>query len=510
MTRVRPTNEVPLVWAWRALVLVSLPLSAGAAPIHGWKSFAYRSLPREDFPTAELPGHVHGQWQPVETAPEVPERYPEEPERLAAFAVPEGVPVAVAAAGQHLYVATRAPEQIYVVSASDGSVGDTWDAPGARPAGLDWDGKLLWHADAIERKLYAFDADGTMVTEHALDFHSVGVACVADEVLVGDWESARVVRVGKESGRVLGEIGGPDREVWGIDGDDRRLWCVRGHEVIYHDVSRGLPLVGFSPGLRWPAKCRLAGVSLTEDRLWLTDRERREVLALQRPRHGQWIAGLGRQRDAAFVYTIANRSNATWDDFAMCLNVPLYEMPGQRLLSLDLTPEPKALYVDDVGNLIAYFRLGDMDPGDARQMVATARMLYCDRRVFVDPDAASRELAFFDVWDGTWTRTPIKRRRDCPACAGRYDFLDGDVALRASTLCGQGSVQVLPPRAGALDLDALAGRLGKIGEVDLDEFMLRFQTDGCEMVIFPDGRAIIMGTDDQAFARGIYARYIGS
>jgi len=131
-------------------------------------------------------------------------------------------------------------------------------------------------------------------------------------------------------------------------------------------------------------------------------------------------------------------------------------------------------------------------------------------KLLVDPDAASRELAFFDVWDGTWTRTPIKRRRDCPACAGRYDFLDGDVALRASTLCGQGSVQVLPPRAGALDLDALAGRLGKIGEVDLDEFMLRFQTDGCEMVIFPDGRAIIMGTDDQAFARGIYARYIGS
>lgn len=131
-------------------------------------------------------------------------------------------------------------------------------------------------------------------------------------------------------------------------------------------------------------------------------------------------------------------------------------------------------------------------------------------KLLVDPRAASRDLAFFDVWDGTWTRTPIRRRDDCPACAGRYDYLDGDVSLRATSLCGQGSIQVLPPQPGPLDLGALADRLGKVGVVDLDEFMLRFQNDGCEMVVFPDGRAIIMGTDDPTFARGIYARYIGS
>jgi len=131
-------------------------------------------------------------------------------------------------------------------------------------------------------------------------------------------------------------------------------------------------------------------------------------------------------------------------------------------------------------------------------------------KILTDRDAASREVAFFDVWDGTWTRTRIKPREDCPSCGGRYDFLEGVMAVRASSLCGQGSVQVLPSRPQTLPLEALAERLGKVGVVDLDEFMLRFQTDDCEMVIFPDGRAIIMGTDDQAFARGIYARYIGS
>jgi molybdopterin-synthase adenylyltransferase len=143
-------------------------------------------------------------------------------------------------------------------------------------------------------------------------------------------------------------------------------------------------------------------------------------------------------------------------------------------------------------------------------MVVGALQIAEALKILVDPDVASRDLAFFDVWDGTWTRTRIQRRDDCPACGGRYDFLEGDIALRASSLCGQGSVQVLPPRAQTLDLDALAARLDKVGDVDLDEFMLRFQTDDCEMVVFPDGRAIVMGTDDQAFARGIYARYIGS
>jgi hypothetical protein len=30
------------------------------------------------------------------------------------------------------------------------------------------------------------------------------------------------------------------------------------------------------------------------------------------------------------------------------------------------------------------------------------------------------------------------------------------------------------------------------------------------MVLFPDGRAIVKGTNDQPFAKGLYAKYIGS
>jgi len=38
--------------------------------------------------------------------------------------------------------------------------------------------------------------------------------------------------------------------------------------------------------------------------------------------------------------------------------------------------------------------------------------------------------------------------------------------------------------------------------------MLNFTVGGQEMVIFPDGRAIIKNTTDEFLARGLYAKYI--
>jgi adenylyltransferase/sulfurtransferase len=39
--------------------------------------------------------------------------------------------------------------------------------------------------------------------------------------------------------------------------------------------------------------------------------------------------------------------------------------------------------------------------------------------------------------------------------------------------------------------------------------MLTFKVDQYEMVIFPDSRAIVKNTHDEAVARGLYAKYVG-
>jgi adenylyltransferase/sulfurtransferase len=69
---------------------------------------------------------------------------------------------------------------------------------------------------------------------------------------------------------------------------------------------------------------------------------------------------------------------------------------------------------------------------------------------------------------------------------------------------------VLNPKVGRLSFEALASRLELVGEVSYNEFMLNFAVDSQEMVIFPDGRAIVKNTTDESLARGLYNKYVGT
>jgi molybdopterin-synthase adenylyltransferase len=118
-----------------------------------------------------------------------------------------------------------------------------------------------------------------------------------------------------------------------------------------------------------------------------------------------------------------------------------------------------------------------------------------------------------DLWDGTFEKFDLGGPRpDCPACGqGQFEFLDARAGTRTTSLCGRDAVQVSVLGAPSLDLDALAARLsaGQAGDVKVNPFLLRAQIDGYEFTVFPDGRAIIKGTNDEAAAATLYARYVG-
>jgi adenylyltransferase/sulfurtransferase len=61
-----------------------------------------------------------------------------------------------------------------------------------------------------------------------------------------------------------------------------------------------------------------------------------------------------------------------------------------------------------------------------------------------------------------------------------------------------------------VSLEALAARLGGLGRVTVNRYLLRFEVDRFVLTVFPDGRAIIGGTQDIGAARTLYAKYIGS
>ncbi len=129
-------------------------------------------------------------------------------------------------------------------------------------------------------------------------------------------------------------------------------------------------------------------------------------------------------------------------------------------------------------------------------------------------DALNTELIMVDVWDWTFRRLKVAGllgKVDCPCCQRRrFEWLDGTLGSHTTTLCGRNAVQVATRRPEPLNFAELALRLAPLGEVRQNAFMLRFGAEGYEFTVFPDGRAIIKGTNDIAKARTLYAQFIGS
>jgi adenylyltransferase/sulfurtransferase len=128
-------------------------------------------------------------------------------------------------------------------------------------------------------------------------------------------------------------------------------------------------------------------------------------------------------------------------------------------------------------------------------------------------EAIQPYLTIVELWDNTVRQVRLDKLReaaDCPACQRHeFDWLSGRRASQAAVLCGRNAVQYRPPGAEQISLDELERKLVGIGRVSRNPFLLRLAVGDYLLTIFPDGRAIIGGTDDVAVARGVYARYVG-
>jgi adenylyltransferase/sulfurtransferase len=141
-------------------------------------------------------------------------------------------------------------------------------------------------------------------------------------------------------------------------------------------------------------------------------------------------------------------------------------------------------------------------------------------------EALDRGLLSIDAWSNSIHRFDVSNARaaDCPCCArGQFVYLEGTSIAPTTSLCGRNAVQITPAASsnGAtarLDFTRLAAQLAPHGSFTHNSYLLRgtftheLDDDGrpFELTVFPDGRAIIKGTQEPQVARTIYARYIGA
>ncbi len=182
----------------------------------------------------------------------------------------------------------------------------------------------------------------------------------------------------------------------------------------------------------------------------------------------------------------------------MTMNIVPGETPCFRCFSAN-SPSRGTIRTCDTAGVInpAPFIIGSLESAEAMKLL-------------VGSEKINRGIIVIDVWAGTFYRLKVNYREDCPACNGRYEFLEGKFGIKTTLLCGQNAVQVLNPKIEELSLNELEANLKEVGQVARSEFMLQFTTDSQEMVIFPDGRAIVKNTTDESLARGLYAKFIGT
>jgi adenylyltransferase/sulfurtransferase len=164
-------------------------------------------------------------------------------------------------------------------------------------------------------------------------------------------------------------------------------------------------------------------------------------------------------------------------------------------------PEPGSVPTCDTAGVL----------GPAVGVVASLQSAEALKLLTGHAEALAEGLVTVDVWGNRQHLFRMPRNPECPACGkGRYDYLEGGASGGATTLCGRNAVQVSPAEGASVDLAALERRLAAVGKVKRNEYLLRLDADGFEVTVFPDGRAIVRGTDDPVRARAVYAKYVGS
>lgn len=216
------------------------------------------------------------------------------------------------------------------------------------------------------------------------------------------------------------------------------------------------------------------------------------------------LDGLDNLETRFLINDVALKHNIPWvyggaiTSLGMTMTIIPHQTPCLRCLFTNI-PGGNLLLTCDTAGVI----------GPAPSIIGSLQSVEA-MKLLVGAENINRDLIMIDVWEDKFNHFKIKPREDCPSCQGKYEFLQARFGTRTVALCGQNAVQVLNTKPRKLSFTELETRLKAIGKVSYNEFMLNLTVDTHEMVIFPDGRAIVKNTTDESLARTLYAKYVGA
>ncbi len=182
-------------------------------------------------------------------------------------------------------------------------------------------------------------------------------------------------------------------------------------------------------------------------------------------------------------------------------------VPGRTACLRCLTPEPPppgSLPTCDTAGVI----------GPAVMVVGGVQAAEAIKLLVATDAQPSSHLLVCDLWESIWRvvdLTPLAEA-GCPTCRDAdYPWLDSRCHNEPAVLCGQDAIQFSPSSSGPIDLEGLATRLGGLGTMLVNSWLVRAEVEpGISLSVFADGRILVSGTRQPDQARSIVARYLGT
>ena len=183
-------------------------------------------------------------------------------------------------------------------------------------------------------------------------------------------------------------------------------------------------------------------------------------------------------------------------------------LPGETPCLRCLLPEPpppgSSPTCDSAGILGTIINvIGSLEANEALKILAGRR------------DDVCRTWTIIDLWENSFRTIKLSALQDrttCPACSGReYAWLSGHRSSHSAVLCGRNAVQLSFPDRSEVSFEQLEQKLMSVAsKISRNRYLLRATIEPYQLTVFPDGRAVIGGTEDIAQARTLYAKYIGN
>ncbi len=112
-----------------------------------------------------------------------------------------------------------------------------------------------------------------------------------------------------------------------------------------------------------------------------------------------------------------------------------------------------------------------------------------------------RDLISYDLWANQLDKIKVKKKDNCRACSGIYDYLNGMKARKTIKICGSCSFQI---KLENTDMEMLFYKLAKLNPVSAGDECLVFR----DIILFKSGRALVKA-DSKEKAKITLDRYMG-